>query len=136
MKQQRPSFRHLFAFSTWRHGGILALGLASALVVSSLKTALAVILGKVFVAITEFGCGDMSGSETSDIISFWCMILGIAGTLGWLFNFAFRFAWITFGEQQARQIRMQTFSALLGKEMAWFDCQEHGVSSLLLRIQA
>lgn len=136
MDETKLAFKHLFAFSTWRHCGILALGLTSALIVSGLKTALAIILGKVFVAITGFGSGKVSGQETFDMISFWCMVIGIAGIAGWLFNFTFMFAWITFGEQQARRIRTKTFSALLKKDMAWFDCQENGVASLLVGIQS
>lgn len=136
MDETKLAFKHLFAFSTWRHCGILALGLTSALIVSGLKTALAIILGKVFVAITGFGSGKVSGQETFDMISFWCMVIGIAGIAGWLFNFAFMFAWTTFGEQQARRIRTKTFSALLKKDMAWFDCQENGVASLLVGIQS
>ncbi|RYP93256.1 hypothetical protein DL770_000631 [Monosporascus sp. CRB-9-2] len=133
--QCASSFKHLFSFTTWRHCGILSLGFVSALVVGGLKTGLAIILGKVFVAIAEFGSGAVAGPETLSHISLWCLVLAASGGAGWLANFAFMFAWSTFGEQQARSIRVRMFSVLLGKDMAWFDCQEDGIASLLVRMQ-
>ncbi|RYP76311.1 hypothetical protein DL769_003651 [Monosporascus sp. CRB-8-3] len=132
---QSASFKHLFSFTTWRHCGILALGFVSALVVGGLKTALAIILGKVFVAIADFGSGAVAGPETLSRIYLCCLVLAVSGGAGWLANFAFMFAWSTFGEQQARSIRVRMFSVLLGKDMAWFDCQEDGIASLLVRMQ-
>ncbi|RYP45677.1 hypothetical protein DL768_008021 [Monosporascus sp. mg162] len=133
--QSASSFKHLFSFTTWPHCGILSLGFVSALVVGGLKTALAIILGKVFVAIADFGSGAVAGPETLSRISLWCLVLAVAGGAGWLANFAFMFAWGTFGEQQARSIRVRMFSVLLRKDMAWFDCQEDGIASLLVRMQ-
>ncbi|RYP09329.1 hypothetical protein DL764_001376 [Monosporascus ibericus] len=129
------SLKHLFSFTTWRHYGILSLGSVSALVVSGLKTALAIILGKIFVAIADFGSGAVAGPETLSRISLWCLVLAVSGGAGWLANFAFMFAWSTFGEQQARSIRVRMFSVLLAKDMAWFDCQGDGIGSLLVRMQ-
>ncbi|RYP11692.1 hypothetical protein DL767_011013 [Monosporascus sp. MG133] len=133
--QNASSFKHLFSFTTRRHCGILSLGFVSALVVGGLKTALAIILGKVFVAIADFGSGAVAGPETLSRTSLWCLVLAVSGGAGWLANFAFMFAWSTFGEQQARGIRVRMFSVLLGKDMAWFDCQEDGIASLLVRMQ-
>ncbi|RYO93752.1 hypothetical protein DL766_002991 [Monosporascus sp. MC13-8B] len=133
--QSASSFKHLFSFTTWRHCGILSLGFVSALVVGGLKTALAIILGKVFLAISEFGSGTVAGPETLSRMSLWCLVLAVSGGAGWLSNFAFMFAWSTFGEQQARSVRVRMFSVLLGKDMAWFDCQEDGIASLLVRMQ-
>ena len=133
--QQRPSFQHLFAFSTWQNCGLLALGLASALAIGGMKTGLAVVLGKIFVAIAGFGSGAASGQQTLDDIAHWCVVLAAAGAVAWLAYFAFMFAWITFGEQQARLIRVRMLHVLLKKDMAWFDRQEDGVDSLLVSIQ-
>ncbi len=133
--QEQPSFKHLFAFSIWQHYGTLILGLFSALIVGGLKATLAIILGKVFVAITGFGSGSITGEETRRLISSWCVVLTMAGALAWLANFAFMLTWTTFGEEQARHIRTSVFSVMLQKDMAWFDCQENGIASLLIRIQ-
>ncbi|RYP66744.1 hypothetical protein DL771_007624 [Monosporascus sp. 5C6A] len=129
------SFKHLFSFTAWGHCGILSLGFVSALAVGGLKTALAIILGKVFVAIADFGSGAVAGSETLSRISLWCLVIAVSGGAGLLANFAFMFAWSTFGEQQARSIRVRMFAVLLGKDLAWFDCQEDGIGSLLVRVQ-
>ncbi|RYP24329.1 hypothetical protein DL765_000593 [Monosporascus sp. GIB2] len=133
--QSASSFKHLFSFTTRRHCGILSLGFVSALVVGGLKTALAIILGKVFLAIADFGSGAVAGPDTLSRISLWSLVLAVSGGAGWLANFAFMFAWSTFGEQQARSIRVRMFSVLLAKDMAWFDCQEDGIASLLVRMQ-
>ena len=57
------------------------------------------------------------------------------GLLPPAFAAGFTFAWVTFGEQQARLIRVRMLRVLLRKDMAWFDGLEDGVDSLLVRIQ-
>lgn len=133
----QPSFRHLFAFTSWHHNStpLLALGVASALSLGGLKTGLAVMLGKIFIAIANFGSGAASGPETLDGITHWSGVLAAAGGVAWLAYFGFTFAWVTFGELQARLIRVRMLRVLLGKDMAWFDGLEDGVDSLLVRIQ-
>ena len=139
----QPSFQHLFAFRSWHHNNsssssstaLLALGFASALSLGGLKTGLAVVLGKIFIAITNFGSGAASGRETLDGITHWSGVLAAAGAVAWLAYFGFTFAWVTFGEQQARLIRVRMLRVLLRKDMAWFDGLEDGVDSLLVRIQ-
>ena len=130
-----PSFKHLFAFTIWSNCSVLLLGLTSAIFIGAIKTGLAVILGKIFVAITDFGAGKTPGQPTLDEVTYWCVVLAGIGAVGWLVYFAFMFAWITFGEQQARQIRTRMLHVLLRKDMAWFDSQQDGIGSLLVRIQ-
>ena len=130
-----PSFNHLFAFLTWANCNVLVMGLASAISIGAIKTGLAVVLGRVFVAITNFGSGAVLGQQTLEEVTYWCVVLAGIGATGWLAYFAFMFAWITFGEQQARQIRTRILHVLLRKDMTWLDSREHGIDSLLVRIQ-
>ncbi|OTA87178.1 hypothetical protein M434DRAFT_15587 [Hypoxylon sp. CO27-5] len=134
-KQQSPSLKHLFTFTTWQHCGPLAAGLAASLLSGALRTSLAILIGKIFQVISEFGSGQLTGSDTLTQVSSWCLILTIIGGAGWLVNFAFMFSWIAFSELQARNIRQRMFRALLKKDMEWFDGQEDGVASLLVRMQ-
>ncbi|KAI5857410.1 P-loop containing nucleoside triphosphate hydrolase protein [Durotheca rogersii] len=133
--RQLPSLKHVFAFTTRRHFGPLAAGLVAALFSGALKTSLAILMGRIFAVISNFGAGRLAGPETVAQVSYWCVVLVSVGGLGWLVNFAFMFCWIVFSEIQARDIRIKLFKALLDKDMGWFDCQVDGVASLLVRMQ-
>ncbi|KAI1074832.1 P-loop containing nucleoside triphosphate hydrolase protein [Whalleya microplaca] len=132
---QQPSLKHLFTFMKWRDCGLLSAGILMAVFSGALKTSLAILLGKIFAVIAEFGSGRLTGPDTLAQVSSWCVILTIIGAAGWLVNFAFMFTWIIFSELQVKNIRWAMFSSLLKKEMEWFDCQQDGVASLLVRIQ-
>ncbi|KAI1459815.1 P-loop containing nucleoside triphosphate hydrolase protein [Annulohypoxylon moriforme] len=133
--QRSPSLRHLFTFTTWRHCGPLTAGLISAVFSGALRTSLAILIGKIFGVISEFGSGQLSGPDTLAQVSSWCIILTLIGGAGWLVNFAFMFSWILFSELQAKNIRQRIFVAMLRKDMEWFDRQEDGIASLLVRMQ-
>lgn len=96
---------------------------------------MAILIGNIFGVISEFGSGQLSGPDTLAQVSSWCVILTLIGGAGWIVNLAFMFSWILFSELQAKNIRQRMFSALLRKDMKWFDCQEDGVASLLVRMQ-
>ncbi|KAI2467630.1 P-loop containing nucleoside triphosphate hydrolase protein [Annulohypoxylon bovei var. microspora] len=133
--QRSPSFKHLFTFTTWRHCGPLAAGIAASIFSGALRTSLAILIGKIFEVISEFGSGQLNGPETLAQVSSWCVILTLIGGAGWFVNFAFMFSWILFSELQAKNIRQRVFRAMLRKDMEWFDRQEDGVASLLVRMQ-
>ncbi|KAL7620164.1 ATP-dependent permease [Parahypoxylon ruwenzoriense] len=133
--RQLPSLKHLFAFTTRKHYGPLTAGLVAALLSGALRTSLAILIGRIFAVIAEFGSGQLTGPDTLAQVSYWCVVLTLVGGAGWLVNFAFMFCWIVFSEIQARDIRQRLFGALLNKDMGWFDCQEDGIGSLLVRIQ-
>ncbi|OTB02678.1 hypothetical protein M426DRAFT_13282 [Hypoxylon sp. CI-4A] len=133
---QQPSLKHLFTFTTtWRHYGVLAAGITASLLSGALRTSLAILIGKIFEVISEFGSEKLSGPDTLAQVSSWCVILTLIGAAGWLVNFFFMFTWIVFSELQAKNIRRRIFRAMLKKEMEWFDLQENGVGALLVRIQ-
>ncbi|KAI1393072.1 P-loop containing nucleoside triphosphate hydrolase protein [Hypoxylon trugodes] len=134
MKGQ-PSLKHLFTFVTWQNCGPLTAGLITALFSGALRTALAILIGKIFEAISEFGSGQLAGPDTLAQVSSWCVVLVLIGGAGWIVNFSFMLSWIVFSELQARNIRQKMFFALLKKDMRWFDCQQDGVASLLIRMQ-
>jgi len=132
---QKPSFRDLFTFTTWKQCGLLVAGLAAAFLSGALKTSMSILIGKIFAVISQFGSGQLGGIDTLAEVSSWCVLLVVAGAAGWLVNFAFMFSWVVFSEVQARNIRREMFQGLLNKEMPWFDCQEDGIASLLVRTQ-
>ena len=132
---EKSQWKHLFAFTRWSHAGSLAAALASSALTAGLKTLLPVILGQVFDVIGDYGIGARDSESTIAAISKWSVILIGVGVGNWMANSAFLALWITFGELQANSIRRETFESLLSKEIAWFDAQDQGISSLLVRIQ-
>lgn len=109
--------------------------MVATVVAAGLKTLLAVLLGKTFDVITNYAIGVASDEETKQGVAKWCFVLFGVGGANWIANMAFLALWIAFGELQAHSARRDVFDTLLWKEMSWFDCQEQGVSSLLVRIQ-
>ncbi|KAI1638367.1 P-loop containing nucleoside triphosphate hydrolase protein [Biscogniauxia mediterranea] len=133
--EQKASFRHLFVFSTWKDCSMLSTGIVAAVLSGALRISVSIILGKVFNSITEFGSGSLTGSETLARVSSWCVILTVLGAAGWLVNSSFVFSWVAFSELQAKSIRGRIFRGLLAKDMEWFDGQQDGTPSLLVRIE-
>ncbi|OAR00288.1 hypothetical protein LLEC1_07456, partial [Akanthomyces lecanii] len=132
---ERPKWRHLFAFTTKHHlfylGGA---GLSSA-GAAALRTALAVILGRVFDLVAAVGSGQISGSAALSQVSRYCMILAALGGAQWIINSAFLALWAIFGELQANIIRQSLFSGLIKMERAWIDSLPHGTTGLVASIQ-
>ena len=131
----KSSWKHLFAFTTWSHAGPLVAALVASGAAAALKTVFAVVLGEVLDVVGDYSVGERSSTSTLSSISRWSTILIALGLGNWMANSAFLALWIAFGELQATSIRQEIFNGLLSKDMAWFDSQEQGVSSLLVRIQ-
>ncbi|KAI0380280.1 P-loop containing nucleoside triphosphate hydrolase protein [Hypomontagnella monticulosa] len=131
----QPSLKHLLAFTTWQRSGPAAAGLVASVFSGALRTALAILIGKIFAVIAAYGSGQLTGPDTLSQVSSWCVILTLVGSAGFFVNFAFMFSWLLFSEFQAKKIRKNVFRALLAKDMKWFDCQPDGVASLLVRLQ-
>lgn len=131
----KSSWKDLFAFTKASHAGPLTVALVSSAVSAGFKVAFAVVLGQVFDLIGDYGSGQRSGGNTMDHVTQWSLIIVGLAVGNWIANSAFLAFWITFGEIQASSARQDTFSSLLSKNMSWFDAQDQGVSSLLVRIQ-
>lgn len=134
-RQDKAGWRHLFAFTRKAHFSLALAALAATVFTAGFKTVLAVILGKIFDVIADFGNGTLDGPNTLSQISKWCLVLAGLGLGNWLASTAFLSFWIIFGELQASSVRHELFSNLLSKDMSWFDTQTEGLSSLLVRIQ-
>ncbi|PTD09744.1 Mating factor M secretion protein mam1 [Fusarium culmorum] len=131
----KSSWKQLFAFTKKSHTGALIAALIAAAFSAAFKTILAVILGKIFDIIAGFGNGTYDGDEALALVSDWAFVLLGMGIGNWLASTAFLALWVIFGELQACSVRREIFTSLLSKDMAWFDAQSEGISSLLIRIQ-
>ncbi|KAJ9150440.1 Alpha-factor-transporting ATPase [Pleurostoma richardsiae] len=133
---EKPSWKHLFAFTRRAHAPYLASAMASTLLVAGLKTYYAIILGEIFQVVAEFGSGSSSGGDLLSGVTLWCVVLTAMGVLIWLADSAFMALWIVFGELSARSAKETLLGSMLRKEMAWFDVQAAGMSSLLAGIES
>ncbi|KAL6876885.1 ABC-transporter [Trichoderma novae-zelandiae] len=134
-KPQRSSFKHLFRFTRWNHAASLLVALVASAASASIKSVLSVVLGKIFDAVSDFGAGYRSGSETLEDVSHWALVLLGMGAANWLASAALLSLWVVFGELQANSARIDIFESLLSKKMPWYDALDQGISSLLVRIQ-
>ncbi|KAF5690975.1 STE6 [Fusarium circinatum] len=131
----KSSWKQLFLFTRRSHSGALIAALLAAGFSAGFKTVLSVILGKVFDIIAGFGNGSLSGDEALSQVGRWAIVLVGLGIGNWIASTAFLALWVIFGELQACSVRQDMFASLLSKDMAWFDSQSEGISSLLIRIQ-
>lgn len=131
----KSSWKQLFLFTRRSHSGALIAALFAAGFSAGFKTVLSVILGKVFDIIAGFGNGTLRGDEALSQVGRWALVLVGLGVGNWIASTAFLALWVMFGELQACSVRQDIFASLLSKDMAWFDSQSEGMSSLLIRIQ-
>ncbi|KAI1841077.1 hypothetical protein JX266_012735 [Neoarthrinium moseri] len=133
--QGKTRCRHLFAFASWKDSFPLAAGLVASILCGALKTSLAVFVGKIFGAITEYSGGRLSATDPLSEVSSWCIMIVAVGSAGWLVHFSFMVSWVVFGELQARNIRQKLFHGLLDRDLEWYDNQAEGISSWIVRAQ-
>ncbi|KAF4451515.1 hypothetical protein F53441_5524 [Fusarium austroafricanum] len=131
----KSSWKQLFLFTRRSHSASLIAALLAAGFLAGFKTVLSIILGKIFDIIAGFGNGSLDGDEALSQISGWAVVLVGMGVGNWMASTAFLALWVIFGELQAHSVRHDIFASLLSKDMAWFDSQSEGISSLLIRIQ-
>jgi ATP-binding cassette, subfamily B (MDR/TAP), member 1 len=131
----RSTWKSLFAFTRWSHAAALIAAIAAAGITAALKTVLAIVLGQIFDIIGDFGNGTQNGTTTVAEVARWAVILVVLGIGNWAANSAFIALWIAFGELQANSVRNEVFQSLLSRNIAWFDEQDQGISSLLVRIE-
>ena len=134
-KFAKATWKHLFAFSSKEHLTTLLLAIAGTIVSSGLRTFKAVAYGRIFNIIADFGAGKIYGQEALNQVSTWSLVLAGMGIGTWISHTLFMSMWMVFGEEQARSVRREVFGSLLKKDMAWYDGQTDGTSSLLVRVE-
>jgi len=135
LRTQHISWKALFSFTTRKHLPTLVIALVSAAIAALTLPAIAVLYGLIFREFAKVGADTISGSTFLHNVSKYCIYLAAFGGLNWLTNSIFFMAFITFGELQARSARDRIFSALLRKDMAWYDTRSPGVAALLTNMQ-
>jgi ATP-binding cassette, subfamily B (MDR/TAP), member 1 len=129
------SWKAIFIFT--KRGHVLAVIPAMALSAAggALGPVMAIFLGRFLDAFADFESGKISPDKLMErtLKSVYALLgIGIGNILleGGLF-----FAWLSFGEMQAKSVRDDLFQALLQKDLEWFEMRESGVGALLTRLQ-
>lgn len=130
----RSSFRDLFAFTRPRHVVVIFCALATSMLVAGGRTTYAVLLGKVFEVVAQWGAGTLDPEEFQSQITQWSVYFVLLGAAMWLVCSVDIALWVVTGELRARTAREILFSSLLGKSTAWYDLRMDGMASLMVGV--
>ena len=130
----RSSFKDLFAFTRPRHVLVICCALATSLLVAAGRTTYAVLLGKVFEVVAQWGAGSLDPVDFLSQITQWSIYFVLLGAAMWLVCSIDIALWVVTGELRARTAREILFSSLLGKSTAWYDLRMDGMASLMVGI--
>lgn len=134
-RSSKPTWKHLFAFTKPSHAPVLVTAVFTSCCSAALKSSLAIVLGKIFDIVADYGNGKKSSHDTLTNVSRWCLMLVLMGVGVWGVNAAFLAFWLTFGDLQAKGIRKSLFNNLIPLQNAWFDLLPQGTASLFITIQ-
>lgn len=136
VQQKSSSFwKHLFAFTNPKQICVIVCAVGTACVVAACKTVYTLILGRIFGVVAKFGSEAITGQQLLDQVSQWSLYLTVLGLGMWALSGMDMALWITSGELRAASVRTTLFSALIQKEMGWFDSRDDGMSSLVITTQ-
>lgn len=132
----KAPWRALFAFTTPRHIPLLATGTLSGILAGAASPAQTLIIGKLYGGFTDYASGTTDKDQFMRLETKYVIYLvGIAAG-SWLLHTIDFFAWVAFGELQAKSARDRLFHGLLDKDIEWYDMRKNGIGALLPRLQA
>ena len=129
------SWRSLFNFTSKIDILLLLSALILSIAAGIVTPALAIFLGKIFDLFTNFGAGEISGSDLMNEVSTNALILAALGAASGLLHAGYFMLWLVFGELQAKNIRERLFNGILEKDMSWYDMRTDGIETLVSRLQ-
>lgn len=132
---KHASWRSLFNFTSKWDTPPLLLALIFSIAAGIIAPALAVFLGKIFDLFTNFGAGEISGSDLLKKVSTNAIVLVALGTASGLLHAGYFTVWLVFGELQAKHVREMLFDSMLEKDMGWYDMRTDGIDTLVSRLQ-
>ncbi|KAF2437037.1 P-loop containing nucleoside triphosphate hydrolase protein [Tothia fuscella] len=125
----------LFNFTTRKHLPVFFLALTSSVIVGIVVPVQSYLIGKLFTVFADFGAGKSDKATFSHKLNNYCIYFVILGGAQWLFSAILYANWAIFGDLQARSARDRIFTALVDREIEWFDQRKDGVAALSTRIQ-
>ncbi|EPS42062.1 hypothetical protein H072_3819 [Dactylellina haptotyla CBS 200.50] len=131
--RRHVSWASYFAFTRKRHTFILIFGIISAIISAGVLPASSLLLGGIFGEFALFGRGDLPLDELLPRTIVWVKYYLILAGGGWFSYGIFYGSWIWFGELQAESAREVLYTALMAKELEWFDNTEHEILTVANR---
>ena len=129
------SWRSLFKFTSKTDILLLLSALILSIAAGIVTPALAIFLGKIFDLFTNFGAGEINGSDLVNEVSTNAIVLVVLGAASGLLHTGYFVLWLVFGELQAKNIRERLFNGMLEKDMSWYDMRTDGIETLISRLQ-
>lgn len=129
------SWWSLLNFTSKTHTAPFAVAILLSVASGIIIPTLAVLLGKLFEAFTNYGGQYISGPGLLKLISTYALGLVALGCTSGLLNATYFMSWLIFGELQARGAREQTFDCMLDQDMEWFDTRSVGIGTLVSQLQ-
>ncbi|KAF4630376.1 hypothetical protein G7Y89_g7762 [Cudoniella acicularis] len=131
--QEKASWSSLFTFAQRQHTFSVFAAVVFGILCGLPYPVAAIIYGRIFSDLANFGAGVSTGDEVLSSVSLWCASLAILGAGVWVIQGVCLTFEMIFGEQQAKAIRRKLFEGMLDKEMRWYDLRKDGIGSLLIR---
>ena len=129
------AFRIIFSFTRTSHILFLAPAFLLAILSGFMLPTMSILTGRFLNSFSQFMAGTIDDDRlTKDTSPTLYALVGL-GAIIWIVKGGFCCAWIMYGESQAQAVREDLFSALLLRDLAWFETQKTGVGTLLSRIQ-
>lgn len=132
---KHASWRSIFNFTLKTDTFPLLLALIFSIAAGLVTPALAMFLGKIFDLFTNFGAGEIGGSDLVKEVSTNAIVLAALGTASGLLHAGYFMLWLVFGELQAKHVRERLFNSMLEKDMGWYDMRTDGIDTLVSRLQ-
>ncbi len=132
---KHASWRSLFNFTSKIDTLPLLLALNLSIAAGIVTPVLAIFLGKIFDLFTNFGTGEISGTDLVKKVSRNAIILAGLGTASGLLHASYFMLWLVFGELQAKHVGERLFDGMLKKDMGWYDMRIDGIDTLVSRLQ-
>ncbi|KAK5090510.1 ATP-dependent permease [Lithohypha guttulata] len=128
------AYRVVFSFNRPGHLFVLIPAVLLAALSGTIKPAMSILTGHFFTSFAQYAAGTIDAQVMTNSTRSIVYAFIVVAAITWLAKAAVCTTWITYGEMQAAAVREDLFSALIVRDLAWFEAQEAGVSSLLSRI--
>ena len=125
----------IFSFTQRDHLFVLVPAIAFSCLCGLIKPTLSILIGRYLTSLSKLA------SPSADVPAVtqqnWttiCQLVGLAA-FTWISKTGFAATWDGYAEVQVKVVREDLFKTLLDRDLEWFDKQDSGIGSLLIRLQ-
>lgn len=126
----------LFRFTRKKHLFILIPAIILATISGVITPLITIVTGSYLNTFSEFASNVIDGDDLVHATLHLIYVLLVVAAATWLTKGAFFSSWTIYGELQAKAVREELFSALLTRDLDWFEAQKLETGALLSRLQS